>query len=817
MSSNTEETTQRKKKYLKYTLLLWLLFLSIPGGIYVTMLAVSNEIVGELPSFEELENPNSLLATEVYSEDGKILGKYFRQNRTNVTYKQLPDHLINALVATEDERFNEHSGVDIKGVFRAVLFLGTKGGASTITQQLAKNLFHTREKNFIKRAFQKLQEWVISVRLERQYTKNEIVAMYFNTFDFINNAVGVQSAAQVYFSTSVDSLNIEQSAMLVGMAKNPALFNPVRRADTTRHRRNVVFGQMLRNGFITQQEFDSLKQLPLSLKFNRVDHKEGIAPYFREILRLKVQNLLAETNEKGEYKYHKPDGSPYNIYSDGLKVHTTINYKMQKYAEWAVQKHLAGELQKDLDHDIYKGYRKRRYPPFSNDLTVSQAEAIVNQAKRNTPMYRVLTGRECGVCGRGAKYVHETERDGVPYFLCTEDGTDHLTRKQPLDSVELIFKTPKEMTVFTWQGEKDTILSPWDSILYYKSFLHAGLMSMDPKSGHVKAWVGGIDYKHFSYDHVIQGKRQVGSTFKPFVYTLAIQNGISPCYEIPNIKYCFDLESGDKWCPQNSDEDYGYMVSLRYGLANSMNTVTAWVMKKFGPQAVINLARRMGIESHMDPVPSLCLGVADVSVYEMVGAYGAFANKGTWTEPIYITRIEDKTGNVIAEFVPETREVLSEEHAYTMLKLMEGVTGYVYNDHFKKRKAGTGIRIRFPQREYGGIDIPIAGKTGTTQNNSDGWFMGATPDLVTGVWVGADDRSVHFSTTYYGQGANTALPIWGYYMKKVLADKSLEISTEDFEQPEYGGPYNFNCQELQHTTISFDGDSGAGSGDEDFD
>ncbi len=746
-----------------------------------------------LPTFEELENPKSNLATEVYTSDGKILGKYFYQNRVNVSYDQLSPNLIKALVSTEDERYYEHSGIDIRGLARAVAKFGKSGGASTITQQLAKMLFSDAPKGSWDRIKQKMQEWIIAAQLERRYTKDEIIAMYFNRFDFVNNAVGIKSASSVYFDKTPAELSVEESALLVGMLKNPSLFNPLRFPDTTLHRRNVVLGQMKRNGAISEAEFDSLKALPMNLDYSKVDHKEGIAPYFREILRAELKEIFDEKDEEGNYKLRKADGSPYDIYKDGLKIYTTINYKMQKYAEWAVKEHLRYQLQ----DDFFKDLKRRRNAPFS--IRESESDKIMNSAMKRSERYLILSGKQCANCGRRGRFLEEEVIDGKKVVRCKAEDCGHFTKLHPKDSINAIFNRPTQMKVFSWNGEIDTVMTPMDSIRYYKSFLQSGLMTMDPHTGHIKTWVGGIDYDHFAYDHVRQGRRQVGSTFKPFVYAVAIDEGFSPCYEVPNVPVVFKKgEYGllKDWSPKNSDEDYGYNVSLKYGLANSMNTVTAWIMKQFGPERVIKMARNMGIVSPLDTVPALALGVADVSIYEMVGAFSTFVNKGVWTEPIFLTRIEDKDGNIVAEYVPKTREALSEQTAYAMLDLLQGVTSYNYNEYKGKNVAGTGIRIKFPkskERPYAGISYPIAGKTGTTQNNSDGWFIGATPDLVTGVWVGAEDRSVRFTYTSDGQGANTGLPIYGYFMNKVYADSTLEVSTGNFERPEQPLDIELDC------------------------
>ena len=832
-----------KKRIRLFVLLFWVAVLGPGLGITATMYMAANDYLGKLPTFEELENPNTNLATEIYSADGKILGKYFKENRTNIIYEDLSSHLSNALIATEDERFYSHSGVDFKGLVRAVLYLGTKGGASTVTQQLSKMLFTKKPAHKLKRVVQKMKEWVIAGRLERQYTKNEIIAMYFNKLDFVNNAVGIKSASNVYFGVDPAYLQVEQAALLVGMAKNPSLFNPIRRPDTTLHRRNVVLSQMRKNEFISTSEYDSLIQIPLELDYNIVDHKEGLAPYFREILRSQIKSLFSEKDSLGNYKYHKAGNpkEPYNIYRDGLKIYTTIDSRLQKYAENAVTTHLKNELQDDLFRDLKK--RNKKKYPFDWRVSTEQVESILNRAMKQTQRYRILTGKECANCGRRGKVInHTTTESGENVFACTAEDCLFERHAIPKDSIEILFNTPDTMSVFTWQGDRDTVMTPMDSIRYYKSFLQAGLMSMDPRTGFIKAWVGGIDYHHFKYDHVKQGKRQVGSTFKPFVYSLAIQNGLSPCYEVPNVPVIFQKEKWgmDKdWSPQNSDRLYGCSVSLKYGLANSMNTVTAWVLSQYGseaPKNVIRLARKMGITSYLPPVPSICLGVADISLYEMVGANSTFVNKGVWTEPIFITRIEDKNGNVIQDFIPHTREAMSEETAYVMLNLMKGVVDGVYSqcmgDRMKANRAkygrgsvmyrpGTGMRIRgrkTEKRPYVGIKYPMAGKTGTTQNNSDGWFMGLTPDLVTGVWVGAEDRGVRFSRTSLGQGANTALPIYGYYMNDVYEDEDIAISKKDFEKPKKPLSIELNCTRFKYSDGNVNSSSGGdvNFGEDDF-
>lgn len=782
----------------KYIIWFWVLILGGLMSAFLVFFMAEQGVFGKMPTVEDLQNPKSDLASEIYSSEGKVLGKYFYQNRTNAHYQELSPYLTDALVATEDERYFEHPGIDFRGTLRAVVFLGSKGGASTITQQLAKMLFtEKRSTNFILRVVQKIQEWIIAAKLERYYTKQEIIAMYYNRFDFVNNAVGIKSAATVYFNATPDTLQLHQAAMLVGMAKNPALFNPLRRADTTMHRRNVVFGQMVRNNYISEAEFDSLKTLPLDLNYQSVDHSEGIAPYFRETLRSKLKDILYE-KKKGsdEYVIAKPDGEPYNIYKDGLKIYTTINYKMQQYGEYAVERYLKEFLQDEFSDEL----KKRKNFPFAR-LSSDQVENIMESARKRTERYRVLTGRECHNCHRRGDYVNEQTIDGQDYWVCSasECGEEEKLRIVPEDSIPVIFDTPVKMKVFSWHGDKDTIMSPNDSLRYYKSFLQSGLMSLDPHTGHIKAWVGGINHHYFEYDHVQLAKRQVGSTFKPFIYALALEAGLSACHLVPNIDHTFKKgEFGllKDWTPKSQgDKTRGMEVTLKYGLANSLNPITAWVMKRYTPQAAVDYAHKCGISSFIDPVPSLCLGVADLSLYEMVHAYSTFANKGMRVEPVYLLRIEDNSGTVLYESEADFTSVMSEEIAYKVIDLMKGVTeGEMGPDG---KKTGTAIRMRIDvkKRAYDNIpwNVEIAGKTGTTQGNSDGWFMGVVPDLVTGVWVGAEDRSVRFLYTNDGQGANTALPIWCYYMHKVWNDKSLGIEQRPFDRPESLKNVNFEC------------------------
>ena len=727
-----EKKNLSPKKLKKYLLIFWALVFAPFLMVFLIVFMVSMQWFGELPKVEDLQNPQINLATEVISSDGKILGKYYAENRVNVKYKELSPYLVNGLIATEDARFYDHSGVDLRGLFRVFFrtVIGgdqSGGGGSTLSQQLAKMLFPREKKQSkIRLAMRKIKEWIIAARLEQQYTKEEILTMYINKFDFINLAVGIKSASTIYFNTTPDSLKAEQAAMLVGMCKNPALFNPQRRPDTTMQRRNVVLSQMMKYNYITQHQYDSLRKLPLGINFQQEDHNLGLAPYLREYLRDDFMKKWCDAHPR-------PDGTKYNVYRDGLKIYTTIDSRMQRYAEQAMAEHM-----KEIQKSFFKECKQKKNAPFDFRLTKEEIKSIMTSS------------------------VHRTDR----YHALKAQGLSP-------EEIEKNFNTPVPMTVFSWKGDFDTTMTPMDSILYYKHFLQSGLMSMDPHTGYIKAWVGGINYKHFKYDHVQSGPdrgRQVGSTFKPFVYALAIMEGWSPCKTIPNVPVTFELPNQPPWTPENSGEkEYnGRMVTMKFALALSINWVTAYIMKQFGPEPVVQLARRMGITSPLDPVPSLCLGSADISVYEMTGAMGTFANKGTWVEPIFVTRIEDKYGKVLDDFRPKTEEVMDEEKAYVSLSMLQGVV-----------QNGTGCRLRYKYK----LMMPIAGKTGTTQNHSDGWFMGITPDLVSGVWVGGEDRSIHFSTMTEGQGASMALPIFGYYMQKVYADKKLNLYQGDFEKP----------------------------------
>lgn len=716
-----------ERKYKKYVIAFWSVY---AAGIFLIVLLFSLISMGKLgymPSFDELENPQNYLASEVYSADGVLLGKYYIENRSNANFSELSPHLVNALIATEDIRFYSHSGIDAKALLRAlsgVVTGNSKGGGSTITQQLAKLLFHDIPDSRWKRIRQKLNEWVISIKLEQRYSKEEIIAMYLNKFDFINNAVGIKSAARIYFNTSPDSLKLEEAALLVGMAKNPAFYNPVRRPDTTKFRRDIVLSQMMKYGYITRNVYDSVQQIPVDMThFKKQDHITGLATYFREHLRNRLRDWCRN--------HLKPDGTPYDLYRDGLRIYTTLDSRLQQYAEEAVTEHLSQDLQPTFFRH-WEGYSNA--PFYFEQNAASQIGKIMDQAMARSERYKKLKRAEV-----------------------------------PGDSIRQIFETPVDMQVFSWQGEVDTFMSPMDSIRYYKFYLRAGLMSMEPSTGFVKAYVGGIDYKHFKYDHVLQGQRQVGSTFKPFLYTLAMQNGMSPCTKFPNIQPIIYLENGDTWEPRNSsDKDIGTEITLKYALATSNNWISGHLIKRFSPLSVVKIARKMGVTSFLDPVPAIVLGSSDMNLAELVGAMNTFANKGIHIEPVLISRIEDKHGNLIEAFVPEQQEAMSEETAYLMLELMKGVVDY-----------GTGIRLKLTY----GFENPIAGKTGTTNNHSDGWFVGITPDLTTGIWVGCEDRSAHFRSLALGQGANMALPIWALYMKRVYADSTLNISMEDFERP----------------------------------
>ncbi len=740
----------------KVVKILWIFIALISLVCVFIFFSIAKGWIGYMPPVEDLENPNYKFATEVFSEDGKVLGtySYSKENRVFVGYNDLSPNIINALIATEDVRFAEHSGIDAYALTRAVVKRGilmqkNAGGGSTITQQLSKQLYSPSADNVMERLFQKPIEWVIAVKLERYYTKEEILTMYLNKFDFLNNAVGIKTAAFTYFGCEPKDLKIEEAATLVGMCKNPSLYNNER----SRGRRNVVLDQMRKAGYITEAERDSLQALPLKLKYNRVDHKEGLATYFREYLR---GVLTAKKPDKANYrgwqmqKYYedsldwennplfgwcekntKKDGTKYNLYTDGLKIYTTLDSRMQQYAEDAVTEHL-----KELQGYFFKEKKGAKKAPYTFRLTQEQVDEILGRAMRLSDRYRIM------------KKAGATEAE-----------------------IKKAFDTPEEMSVFSWEGEKDTIMTPMDSIRYYKFFLRAGFMSMDPRSGHVKAYVGGPNYHYFQYDMAMVGRRQVGSTIKPFLYTLAMENGFSPCDEVRHVEYTLIDENGKPWTPRNANKKLiGDMVTVKWGLANSDNWITAYLMSKLNPYNLKRLIHTFGVRNR-DIVPSvsLCLGPCEISVGEMVSAYTAFPNKGIRVAPLFVTRIEDNDGNVLATFAPEMQEVISVSSAYKMLVMLRAVVN-----------EGTGGRVRRL-----GVKADMGGKTGTTNYNADGWFMGFTPSLVSGCWVGGEDRDIHFDTMLHGQGASMALPIWTKYMVKVLGDKSLGYDeNETFQLPE---------------------------------
>ena len=744
----------------KVVKILWIFIALISLVCVFIFFSIAKGWIGYMPPVEDLENPNYKFATEVFSEDGKVLGtySYSKENRVFVGYNDLSPNIINALIATEDVRFAEHSGIDAYALTRAIVKRGilmqkNAGGGSTITQQLSKQLYSPSADNVMERLFQKPIEWVIAVKLERYYTKEEILTMYLNKFDFLNNAVGIKTAAFTYFGCEPKDLKIEEAATLVGMCKNPSLYNPVRYNERSRGRRNVVLDQMRKAGYITEAERDSLQALPLKLKYNRVDHKEGLATYFREYLR---GVLTAKKPDKANYrgwqmqKYYedsldwennplfgwcekntKKDGTKYNLYTDGLKIYTTLDSRMQQYAEDAVTEHL-----KELQGYFFKEKKGAKKAPYTFRLTQEQVDEILGRAMRLSDRYRIM------------KKAGATEAE-----------------------IKNAFDTPEEMSVFSWEGEKDTIMTPMDSIRYYKFFLRAGFMSMDPRSGHVKAYVGGPNYHYFQYDMAMVGRRQVGSTIKPFLYTLAMENGFSPCDEVRHVEYTLIDENGKPWTPRNANKKLiGDMVTVKWGLANSDNWITAYLMSKLNPYNLKRLIHTFGVRNR-DIVPSvsLCLGPCEISVGEMVSAYTAFPNKGIRVAPLFVTRIEDNDGNVLVTFAPEMQEVISVSSAYKMLVMLRAVVN-----------EGTGGRVRRL-----GVKADMGGKTGTTNYNADGWFMGFTPSLVSGCWVGGEDRDIHFDTMLHGQGASMALPIWTKYMVKVLGDKSLGYDeNETFQLPE---------------------------------
>ena len=747
-----KKRTNKKTNFSKQKRWFWLLFICGMSLIPVIFLLASFGAFGSMPDHTALENPRTNLATEVISSDGVTLGKfYYEDNRTPVSFNELPKHLVDALIATEDIRYFDHAGIDARGTLRALFKFGQGGGASTISQQLAKQLFHGEgSRNTFGRITQKIKEWVIATRLEKQYTKEEIIAQYFNIYDFGNNADGIRSAARIYFGKEPSALNLKESAMLVGMFKNSSLYNPrpERNPVGTKNRRNVVLSQMEKYGFITQTVKDSLQQTPLDLNYTPESHREGIATYFRAYLKTFLKDWINKSENV------KPNGEKYNIYKDGLKIYTTIDSRMQFLAEQSVTEHM-----KALQAEFFVQNTPRRNPtaPFL-DLEDEEIERLLKLGMKRSERWRKMR-----------------------YDL-----------KKPVREIIASFDKPTKMRIFSWtapNNEIDTILTPMDSMRYYKFFLRAGMMSMEPQTGFVKAWVGGFNYKHFQYDMVKQGKRQVGSTFKPFVYAAAIdQLQLSPCDTFPKAQItipAFKYGNMKPWAPKNSSKNYAGFETLKSALANSRNTITARLMNEIGPQPVIDLAKNLGVEQRIPAVPSIALGTPDLSVYEMVAAYSTFANKGVYTNPVMVTHIEDKNGTLLYQFSPQTKDVLSEEVAYVAVNLMEGVTKFgsgqrLRHDFAKNQAVYKEIITGYPFQ----FDNPIAGKTGTTQNHSDGWFMGMVPNLVTGVWVGGEDRATHFKSITYGQGASMALPIWANFMKGCYAIEDLEISKEEFEKPE---------------------------------
>lgn len=784
-----EMTSEYKKKAVKvwWIVVFTPIFLTL---VLFTLISSGNmwflpENLRFMPTFEELENPESNLAAEIMSADQQLLGKYYRENRTVVRFENLPPVLVNALVATEDIRFYDHSGIDARGLFRVlirtVIFRQKSGGGSTITQQLAKNLFPRDKKERSKLSklavtiITKLKEWVIAVKLERNYTKEEILAMYFNTVEFGSQAFGIKSAARTFFNKSPDSLRLEEAAVLVGVLKAPSWLSPIRNPERSMHRRNVVLSQMKKYGFISKEVFDSTKVLPLITEYNVQSHLRGLGTYFREYLRKIMTARKPERKNYRSYQYQKftedslnwtnnhlygwcnknkkPNGEKYNLYSDGLKIYTTINSRMQHYAEQAVKEHLGGYLQPLF----FKTKKGRRKAPFDWKVTDKQIRRILYLSMIRSERYRVLS-------------------------------------EAKVDSAAIVknFNIPTRMHVFSWQGDIDTVMTPMDSIRYYKYFLHAGVMSMEPQTGYVRAYVGDIDYRHFKFDNVMIAKRQVGSTFKPIIYTIAMMpGGFSPCHKIPNIPVTFKMPDGQKdYTPRYSRSKLdGKMITLKTGLALSLNQISAWIMKQYNPATFVQLARKMGIVSEIPEVYSICVGAAEIRLAEMVAAFDTYLNKGIYVEPIFVTRIEDKNGNIISTFKPKKREVISEGTAYRMLKLMQGVVD-----------GGTSTRLRYTYK----FTNEIAGKTGTTNDNSDGWFMGMVPNLITGVWVGGEERSIRFASSTYGQGSSMALPIWAYYMREVYIDEDLGISKAKFEIPDNNDGIEIDCSRYKERVSEFE-------------
>ncbi len=757
------------ERYKTYVKIFWITFTVPIVFLIILFWLIAAGKMGFMPDFKELEDPKSNLASEIISSDKVLLGKYYLENRTTINFEDISPNLVHALVATEDARFYKHSGIDIRALFRVaygVVSGDSKGGGSTISQQLAKNLFKrdtTRFSTFSGKVLIKLKEWVVAAKLEKRYTKAEIIALYLNTVDFGSQAFGIKSAARTFFNKSPDSLKVEEAAVLIGLLQAPSKFNPKRNPKNSTERRNVVIGQMYKYDYLTKAERDSLQALPITLDYNVENHNKGLSTYFREFLRMLMNAEKPKRNNYSSiHKYEedlwywnnnplygwcnknkKANGEKYNIYRDGLKIYTTINADMQSYAEKSVREHLASDLQPTF----FKEKEGRDKGPFTWRLSEEQIAKILYTSMRQSDRYKIL-------------------------------------KAQGLDSAEIArdFNKKIPMTVFSWKGDIDTIMSPRDSIYYYKYYLNAGFMSMEIETGFVKAYVGGIDYLHFKYDHVTQAKRQVGSTFKPFIYSVGIMNGIQPCQLVPNIPHTIQMPDGQPpYTPKFSDNDRGPYVTVKRGLASSYNQISAWIMKQIDPVTVIELAKQMGVKSFIDPVPSICVGAVEVTLAEMVGAYTTFANKGIYTEPIFVTRIEDKNGNTIATFKAAKEQAMSEETAWVMLQMLRGVI-----------QGGTSTRMYTTYK----LNNEIAGKTGTTNENSDGWFIGMTPSLVSGAWVGGENRSIHFDRTALGQGANMALPIWALYMQKVYANAKLGYTMDEkFIAPEQDLDIILNCNE----------------------
>jgi len=764
------------KKELRHKFLLW--FWGVAAAPFVLLLLIFSFIglgvFGPLPTFEQLENPSSNLATEIISEDGQLLGTFYVQNRSFVSYDEISPNLIGALLSTEDVRFYKHSGIDFRGlarVFVKTIMMGnvSQGGGSTISQQLAKQLFPrdtSSRSGIIRKAnlvVTKFKEWIVAVKLERNYTKEEILAMYLNMVPFGNNAWGVKTAAKIYFDKSPADLTAEESALLVGMLNAPSRYNPIRHEERATAKRNFVLEKMYSNDLLNREQYDSLCALPIKLKFSPMDNTGGIAPYFREMLRIILtakkpnssdywdQEQYKEDLERWESdplygwcnKNLKPDGTPYNIYKDGLKIYSTVNSRIQKYAEESLKDHMAQTVQKDFDAQ----QKRTNYRIYSNDIDAEKAKQLLANAVKQTERYRNL--RDAGASQ---------------------------------EEIDNSFNTPTDMSVFSYKGDIDTTMTPMDSIKYYKRFLRASFVAIEPQTGNVRAWVGGPNFTHFKYDQVYQGKRQVGSTFKPFLYTLAMQEGMKPCDQAPNIPVTFDLGNGEPWSPKNATAKYlepynGKMVTLKFGLAHSINNISAYLMKQFSPQAVVDLAHKMGIHSPLDPVVSICLGPSDITLLEMVSSYGTFVNKGVHVEPITVLRIEDKHGNTLANFAPQKNEAINDQTAYVMIEMLKGVVS-----------KGTAAKLTYQYKVPG----DVAGKTGTTNNNSDGWFIGITPRLVAGAWVGGEERSIHL--TNRGEGAAVAMPIFANFINKVYADPKIPLKpTLAFEKPAIMPDVTFDC------------------------